>query len=135
MVREALDVLPGLATVRALEEPRFLDAGVDGSVEAGGKAPDRRDLRAVVAVRHARRGVGPGRSAVIGSPHGRAVPGIAGRGVDRAGPGLDDEVMGRPPFAEWALDRPVFALLVAVEDERALLRTDEQLDLGHGHHL
>ena len=89
------------------KSPAGSTPGEDAAVGRRRQAPDRLDRLGVVAVGHARRGMGPGRAAVLGSPHRRPVPGVPGGDQDRPAPGLDDQVVDRPALAQRATDRPV----------------------------
>src|SRR6185295_2629263 len=84
VVAQAVEMGPRLAAVVAPEQAGRLDAGVDRAVGRG-HVPDGRDRRALVAVGHPLRGVGPRRAEVVAPEHGRAVPRRATAGVDRAG--------------------------------------------------
>ena len=94
---------PRRAAVVAPEQAGRLDAGVDRAVRRG-HVPDRRDLRAVVAVGQALRRVRPGLAEVVAPEHGRPVPRRAAAGVDRAGRRVPLEVVDRPALAERLRD-------------------------------
>src|SRR4051812_26200026 len=130
VIRQSLDVRPGLATVAASEQAGRFDARVDRAVRCG-QVPDRGDLRPVLAVGEARGRLSPGRAHVRAAPDRRAVP-LAGRaGQQRALIRVPREVAHRPRLAERAANVPVRSVDVTLEDERALLRAEQDGYTGH----
>ena len=107
---------PGRAAVVAPEEPGRLDAGVDRAVRRG-DVPDRRDLRAVVAVGQTLRGMAPRGPEVVAPEDGRSVPRRAAAGVDRTGRRVPLEVVDRPPVAQRLGHLPGAAIGAAIDDE------------------
>src|SRR5687768_12860584 len=79
VVAQARDVRPGLAAVVAPEQASGLGPGPDRPVGTG-DVPDRRDLRAIVAVGQPFGGMGPGRAEILASEDGRSVPGRSAGG-------------------------------------------------------
>ena len=132
VVGQPLDVLPGGAAVAAAEQAGGLDARVD-RVVGRGDVPDRLELRAVVAVRQALAGVGPGPTEVVAAPDGRPVPRAAAAGEQGAGAGSSETSWIGHPSHSGPRSVPVAPARVAVEDEGPLGGADEDhATLGHG---
>src|SRR5262249_48147780 len=72
---------------------------------------------------------------VAAPPNGRSVPLARGGGVDRARLGVVDGVVDGPALAEGASRAPLAAISVALEQEAALARPDEQHHFRHRVHL
>src|SRR5689334_14469116 len=132
MLAQARDVAPGLAVVVRSEKAGRLDSGKHRAVRAGvGELPDGGDLGFIVPVRQTSAGLGPVRAGVGGLPDRRAIPVVAATGVERPGRGANEIVRG-PVLAERAAQLPVTSRRIALEDEGALLRTDQDFDaLAH----
>ena len=73
-------------------------------------------------------GARPGPSAVGGAVDGGAVDLVVRRRVDRPVARVDDCVEDRPAGEERAREAPVAPALVALEDEEALPRSDQDAD-------
>src|SRR3546814_7476328 len=74
--------------------------------------------------------MGPALAEVGGFPHRRSEPLVAAAGPDRAvsHPRVADRVVDRPGLAIRAADIPAPAGAVAFDNERALLRSDQDQD-------
>ena len=130
VVGQALDVPPGRAAVLAAEEAGGLDPGEQRAIGRRRERPDVPHRLAVVAVGQPGRGMGPGGAVVIAPPDRRAVPRVPGGDEERTGPGLGDDVVDGPAFAQRAAHGPVAPVRVALEDESALLGPDQQSDIA-----
>ncbi len=131
VIAQAGDVPPRFAIVVALEQPGRLDPGVQAG-RGGRQAPHRLDRVFPGLVGETRAGVRPGRAQVFGLPHGRAEPGVPAAGVDGPRSLVRDDMVHRPGLAERAAEAPRAPQLVALEDERALLRSEQDQDfVGH----
>ena len=110
---------PRLAAVTALEDAGHLRAGEEPPV-GGCEARDLRELEPGVAVLEALARLRPRLAEVEAAPDAGAVPLARPGRVDRAGVGVVDSVVDRPPFAERATQLPLEPPFVALEDEQPL---------------
>ena len=127
VVAQALDVPPGLAAVVAPEQPGRLDAGVEAA-RGRGHAPDRLDRLLALEIGETRARMGPARAQILGLPDRRAEPFVAAAAIDRAGLRVGLDVVQGPGLAERAAQLPRPPPGVALEDERALLGSEQDQD-------
>ena len=125
VVAQPGDVPPARAAIVAAEQPGRLDAGVQRAAGPLRQAPHRADRRLPRGVGEALAGMGPGRAEIGGGPHRRPEPFIAAAGMDGARARIGDGVADRPGLAVGAALRPIAARRVALQDERALLRPEQ----------
>src|SRR3990170_6323633 len=125
MVGETGHVLPGRPTINAPEEARRLDARIDGAMR-GCHVPDGGELGTIVTVGDAFARMGPGRARVIAAPDRRSVPRARAAGEDCAAHRLHRDVVDGPTVAQRTAELPIATACVAIENERALRRPDEQ---------
>jgi hypothetical protein len=136
MLGQAVELGPGLAVVAADKQPRFLDAGVPG---AGLRGMSRHDLPDVLQLETGLGGVGgarldllPGFAEVGRLPDGGAVDIAAGAGEDAVALRVAAQAVDLPAREVRAGHGPLFPALVAVIEEGALGRADEERERAGG---
>src|SRR3990170_83806 len=131
MVGEPGHVLPGRPTVHAPEEARRLDARIDGAMR-GCHVPDGGELGTIVIVGEAFARMRPGRARVIAAPDRRSVPRARAAGEDCAALRVHRDIVDGPTLTQRTAELPIATACVAIENERALRRPDEQCgSCGH----
>src|SRR5438552_7605351 len=124
VVSQPGDMLPRLATVVAPEQPGRLNACVQAP-RTRRHAPDSLDRRFARLVRQTLARMRPRGAHIGGLPDGRAEPFVAAAAVDRPRDRICDDVVHRPCLAERTAQLPRTPPGVAFDDERALLRSDQ----------
>src|SRR3990170_2848555 len=125
MVGEPGHVLPGRPTINAPEEARRLDARIDGAV-CGCHVPDGGELGTIVTVGEAFARMGPGRARVIAAPDRRSVPRARAAGEDCAALRGHRDIVDGPTLTQRTAELTIATACVAIANERALRRPDEQ---------
>src|SRR2546422_10715117 len=127
VVSQPGDVPPRLATVVAPEQPGGFNACVEAP-RTRRNTPDSLDRCFSRLVRQTLARMRP-RCAHIGRlPDGRAEPFVAAAAIDRPRSRIGDDVVHRPCLAERTAKLPRTPLGIAFNDERALLRSDQDED-------